>query len=300
VTLSDGGNVGNGEGAGVYYLNETGASMLDQVESFRRDIENGVARDELLALMPPGGARNAVDCALWDLECNKQKKSIWELNGITPQPVKTVVTIPILDTPEQMAQRARELAQYPIIKVKLDGAQPVERIQAIRAARPDAELVIDANQGFSLEQLTAILEPLAELGVAMIEQPLPRGRDEGLEDLVSPIPICADESCLHRGELEAALPRYDMINIKLDKTGGLTEALALAAQARSAGKKLMVGNMVGTSLSMAPAFVIAQLCDFVDLDGPFSLKSDYAHAMRYDGATVSAPTNNFWGRMASA
>lgn len=168
-------------------------------------------------------------------------------------------------------------------------------MQAIRAARPDATLIIDANQGFTIETLRDVLGPFAELGVSMIEQPLPRGGDEALSGVKSPIPICADESCLHRGELFQALDRYDMINIKLDKTGGLTEALALAKEAQANGKRLMVGNMVGTSLSMAPAFVIAQMCDFVDLDGPLALKSDQVVPMKYVGAEVSLPEQGLWG-----
>lgn len=297
VELGEDGHVGRGEGCGVYYLDDTADGMLDQIEAMRIDIEGGLTRDELQEALSPGGARNALDCALWDLETQITGRSIWDLTGISPKSVETVFTVGIDETPEKMAQKAARARSYPVLKVKLDGEAPVERIAAIREARPDATLVIDANQGFTLAQLKAIVEPLAALGVAMIEQPLPRGGDEGLAGVRSPVPICADESCLHRGELPAALERYDMINIKLDKTGGLTEALALAEKARAAGKRLMVGNMVGTSLSMAPAFVVAQLCDFVDLDGPLNLKSDYLNGMSYDGGTVSAPAPGFWGGM---
>ncbi|MEQ8935943.1 MAG: dipeptide epimerase, partial [Amphiplicatus sp.] len=285
---------------GVYYLGETPDLMLDQVEAHRGEIERGMTRDALQAALPPGGARNAVDCAMWDLEAKSAGKSVWDLTGVTLKSTRTVFTIGIGETPAVMAEKAARAKAYPILKIKLDGEAPVERMQAIRAARPDATLIIDANQGFTLSQLKDVIHPFSELGVAMIEQPLPRGGDEGLEQVSSPIPICADESCLHRGEIADALKRYDMINIKLDKTGGLTEALALAREAHGAGKRLMVGNMLGTSLSMAPAFVVAQLCEFVDLDGPLALKSDYAGGMVYNGGAVSPPSEGFWGGMRGA
>lgn len=295
VDLVEDGLVGSGEGLGAYYLDESADSLLEQVESVRADIEAGLSLDDLQNLLPAGGARNALDCALWDLTAKRERKSIWELTGIEPKPQTTVFTIGIQDTPQEMADDAARATTYPVIKVKLDGVDPVPRMQAIRAARPDATLIIDANQGFTIETLREVLDPFAELGISMIEQPLPRGGDEALSDVTSPIPICADESCLHRGELPQALDRYDMINIKLDKTGGLTEALALAKEAQKNGKGLMVGNMVGTSLSMAPAFVIAQICDFVDLDGPLALKSDQGVSMQYNGAEVSWPEQGLWG-----
>lgn len=295
VELVEDGHIGRGEGLGVYYLGETGDGLLQQVEAVRAEIEAGVTRDELQTLLPPGGARNALDCALWDLEAKRNGQSIWRLTGIDPAPRTTVFTVGIHDTPEEMADRAARAKSYPVLKVKLDGEAPVERMAAIRKARPDATLVADANQGFSFELLKDVLEPFARLDIAMVEQPLKRGEDAPLAGFKSPIPLCADESCLHRGELPDALERYDMINIKLDKTGGLTEALALARQTLAADKRLMVGNMVGTSLSMAPAFVIAQMCDFVDLDGPFHLKSDVGLGMTYDGATVTLPETGLWG-----
>ncbi len=295
VELVEDGHIGRGEGLGVYYLGETGDGLLQQVESVRSEIEAGVSREALQELLPAGGARNAVDCALWDLEAKQTERSIWRLTDIEPQARTTVFTVGIHDTPEEMADRAARVANYPVLKVKLDGEAPVERMTAIRKARPDATLVVDANQGFTFDLLTEVLDPFARMEIAMVEQPLKRGEDDQLAGFKSPIPLCADESCLHRAELPAALERYDMINIKLDKTGGLTEALALARQTLAAGKRLMVGNMVGTSLSMAPAFVIAQMCDFVDLDGPFHLKSDVAVGMAYDGATVNLPENGLWG-----
>ncbi|WP_297730336.1 N-acetyl-D-Glu racemase DgcA [uncultured Maricaulis sp.] len=295
VTLEQDGVVGRGEGVPVYYLDEDAPGLLEQIEAIRPALEAGLTRDALQDLLPAGGARNAVDCALWDIETRKTGKSIWELTGIKPAPRKTAYTLGIQEKPEMMAAQAAAAKGYSLIKVKLNDVDPVERVAAIRKARPDAEIIIDANQGFTIDLLKSVLIPFAELGVAMVEQPLPRGDDAALEGFVSPIPLCADESCLHRGELATALKRYDMINIKLDKTGGLTEALALAQAARQAGKGLMVGNMLGTSLSMAPAFVIAQLCDFVDLDGPLNLKSDLPTGMVYSGGTVKTPQSGFWG-----
>lgn len=295
VMLEQDGATGRGEGVPVYYLQEEARGLLEQIEVIRPALEAGIGRDELQDMLPPGGARNAVDCALWDLEAKRTGKTVWEMTGIEPAARKTAYTLGIQETPEVIAEQAAQARGYPLLKIKLNGDKPVERVAAIRKARPDAEIIIDANQGFSLSLLKSVLEPFAELGVAMVEQPLPRGDDSELEGLSSPIPICADESCLHRGELPDALKRYDMINIKLDKTGGLTEALALAKEARQAGKGLMVGNMLGTSLSMAPAFVIAQLCDFVDLDGPLNLKSDLPAGMAYRNGMVSASQSGFWG-----
>ena len=194
-----------------------------------------------------------------------------------------------------MAEHARRVSEYAHLKVKLDGVQPVERIAAIREARPDATIVIDANQGFTIDMLADVAPKLARLGVSMIEQPLPRGDDSAIAGFESDVPICADERCLSLDDLGEALSRYDMINIKLDKCGGLTEALAIAKATREAGKALMVGNMMGTSLSTVPAFVVAQLCDFVDVDGPLGLKSDHLGGMQYDGANVTAPHGQFWG-----
>lgn len=295
VEIAEGELIGRGEGVSVYYLGETSDSLMTQIEAMRPAIEAGMTREELQTAMPTGGARNAVDCALWDLECKIAGRSIWELANVAQKPIETVYTISIENDVAHMAAKAADAINYPTLKVKLDGDQPLERMRAIRSARPDAKLVVDANQGFSFEQLEKILPAFADLDVAMVEQPLPREGDDCLEGFESSVPLCADESCLHRGDLGNVLPRYDMINIKLDKTGGLTEALALASEARKNGKRLMVGNMLGSSLSMAPAFVIAQLCDFVDLDGPLSLKSDYLNGMKYSGANVSLPQGSLWG-----
>ncbi|HNP34722.1 MAG TPA: dipeptide epimerase [Woeseiaceae bacterium] len=293
VAIEVDGAIGNGEAAGVYYRNETGESMTAQIESILPVIEQGVSRDDLRRLLPAGGARNAVDCALWDLEAKLNRKSIWELTGIEPGVTQSVMTVSI-DTPETMARNAA-LVDSSKIKVKLDGKLALERIRAVCAARPDAEIIVDVNQGWTFKQLLELAPQFKDLGVAMIEQPLPRGGDEELEDYDPPLTLCADESCLDTTEFEQAARRYQMINIKLDKTGGLTEALDLAAMARAKGIELMVGNMVGTSLSMAPGYVVAQLCRFVDLDGALFLKRDRSHPMSFVGGIISPPDSGLWG-----
>ena len=293
VVIEENDVFGSGEAAGVYYLEETGASMLVQVESIRSALEQGAGRDELRELLPAGGARNAIDCALWDLEAKLKHTSIWALTGIEPGVTQSVMTISI-DTPEAMAKKA-VLLDTSKIKVKLSGDMPLERITAVCNARPDAEIIVDVNQGWTFEQLVEFAPKFKDLGVAMIEQPLPRGGDSELEDYDSPITLCADESCLDTSEFEQASRRYRMINIKLDKTGGLTEALDLAAMARAKGIELMVGNMPGTSLAMAPGYVIAQLCRFVDLDGALFLTRDRENPMTYDGGYLSRPSAELWG-----
>jgi L-alanine-DL-glutamate epimerase-like enolase superfamily enzyme len=267
--------------------------MLAQARSVREALERGADRTELRDLLPAGGARNAIDCALWDLAAKREGKSIWELTGITPGEVVTFETVGI-GSPDEMAGMARSLASGRI-KVKLDGEMPLERIAAVRAARPQALIAVDVNQGWTFEQLVELAPRLKELGVAMIEQPLPRGGDEALEGYDPPIPLCADESCVDTSEFEQAARRYQMINIKLDKTGGLTEALDLARLAREWDIGLMVGNMVGTSLAMAPSLVVAQLCDFVDLDGPLLLKYDHPHGLRYRKGVVDGLQPSLWG-----
>jgi L-alanine-DL-glutamate epimerase-like enolase superfamily enzyme len=293
VQIRENGAAGHGEAAGVYYLQESGDSMLAQAETVRTALEKGAGRRELDSLLPPGGARNAIDCALWDLQAKLEGADIWKLTGIQPRRVQTVNTIGI-GTPEEMAATARTL-ETSQIKVKLDGDSPLERIAAVRGARPDAEILVDINQGWTMEQLADLAPRFAAFGVAMIEQPLPRGADSVLEEYQSPIPLCADESCLDISEFEQAARRYQMINIKLDKTGGLSEALDLAGMARSRSIGLMIGNMGGTSLAMAPGFVIAQLCRFVDLDGPIFLKKDRDHPIHYDHGVMSPPSPELWG-----
>ncbi|HZP13361.1 MAG TPA: N-acetyl-D-Glu racemase DgcA [Nevskiaceae bacterium] len=293
--IEQGGVIGRGEALGVYYLDETVASMEAQIESIGDRICAGVSRDELQSLLPAGGARNAVDCALWDLEAQQKKTSVWALAGVKADTVETVYTIGLEDDPAEMAAKAAAAKPLTLLKVKLNGDRPVERIDAIRKARPDARIVVDANQGFTFDQLREVAPKLGQLGVLMIEQPLKRGGDAELEGYRSPVPLCGDESCLHRGELEAATRRYQMINIKLDKTGGLTEALLLAKAARERGLGLMVGCMGGSSLAMAPSHVVAQLCKFVDIDGPLLQKWDHLDGLRYEQGKVSVGSRPFWG-----
>lgn len=295
VQVEEDGVVGRGEAQGVYYLDETAAGLFEQVDRIAPEIRKGITREELQHLLPAGGARNAVDCALWDLECKKSGKTIWELTGIDPKPVTTVFTIGLEPTPEEMAEKAAAAADAPVLKIKLNDDRPYERLSAIREARPDAELVVDANQGWDFDLLQEVIPKCVDLDLGMIEQPLPRGGDEMLEGFESPITLAADESCLDTSELETCAHRYSMINIKLDKTGGLTEALRLCYAAKDLGCQLMVGNMVGTSLSMAPSFVIAQLCDFVDIDGPLLLQRDRPHGMKYKGGEVSIFDSALWG-----
>lgn len=295
VTLERDDVKGRGEGVGMYYLGENPETMALELEGVRDAVEAGASRLDIQSLLPRGGARNALDCAYWDLECKSAGISIWQVLEMSPQSLVTVATIG-MGSPDEMAARARAFAEYPQLKVKLDGHQPLQRLSAIRNARPDATLVVDVNQGWSMAELETYTPRLADLGVAMIEQPLPRGCDAELEDYRSPIPLGADESCLDLSEYEQAASCYDVINIKLDKCGGLTEALAIAQRARVEGKDLMVGNMTGTSLSMAPSHVIGQFCRFVDIDGPLLLASDIKGGLDYlPAGVVSPPSTALWG-----
>lgn len=296
VELSRDGVVGRGEAMGVFYEGETVLSIAAQIDKVAEAIVAGASREESLQrLLPPGGARNALDCAMWDLECKVAGCRIWELTGVSPKTLETVYTISLESTPEKMAEHAAEAAAHPLLKVKLDAHQPLERIRAIRQVRPDARIVVDANQAWTLDQLQSLAPAFADLGIQMIEQPLPRGADSALEHYKSPVPLGADESCLHFGELEVAAKRYQMINIKLDKTGGLTHALVLARAARERGLGLMVGCMGGSSLAMAPSFVLGCMVDLVDIDGPLLMKRDRLPGLSYYGGQVSPPQQELWG-----
>jgi len=290
--------IGRGEALGVYYFDETPESMSAQLESIAPQLEDGASREQLLNLLPPGGARMAADAALWDLEARLTGRSAWSIAGVDANPVETVFTIGLEDTPEAMADKALAASDISLFKVKLGDDRPVERIAAIHVARPDARMVVDVNQGWTFDELRQYAPELRALGVSMIEQPLPRGGDEELAGYAPPLPLCSDESCLHLGELEQAVGRYQMINIKLDKTGGLTHGLELARAARERGLGLMVGCMGGTSLAMAPHHVIAQLCDFVDIDGPLLVRHDRLGGLVYDKGIVTLPEQPFWGQPA--
>lgn len=290
------GHVGRGEALGVYYLGECNDSMQADIESVRKEIEAGASREDLLGLLPPGGARNAADAALWDLESRLENRSAWDMAGVSNGPIETVFTIGLEAEPGQMGAKAAAAADMDLFKVKLNNDRPVERIAAIREARPEARLVVDVNEGWDFDQLQACAPSLKELGVSMIEQPLKRGEDGALDGYAAPLPLCADETCQHLGELQQCASRYQMINIKLDKCGGLTHGLQLAAAAKDLGMGVMVGCMGGTSLSMAPSHVLAQLADFVDIDGPLLLKNDRLGGFVYERGLASIPDGPFWGK----
>jgi L-alanine-DL-glutamate epimerase-like enolase superfamily enzyme len=289
------GLIGRGEALGVYYMGERNETMLADIESVREQLEAGAGREELLNVLPPGGARNAADAALWDLESQQSGKSAWAMAGVGTKPIETVFTIGLEAEPEQMGAKAAAATDMNLFKVKLNNDRPVERIEAIRNARSDARLVVDVNEGWDFAQLQEVAPRLQELGVSMIEQPLKRGEDDELDGYAAPLPLCADESCLHLGELASVTGRYQMINIKLDKCGGLTHGLALARAARDKDMGVMVGCMGGTSLSMAPSHVIAQVADFVDIDGPLLLKNDRLGGFVYERGIASIPDRPFWG-----
>jgi L-alanine-DL-glutamate epimerase-like enolase superfamily enzyme len=295
VEVSRDGIVGRGEALGVFYMGETAGSIAREVEQLAGRITAGIDRSDLQSLLRPGGARNAIDCALWDLEAKAHKRTIFELTGIVPKTLETVFTIGLESKPEDMAAKAGAASEYKILKVKLDADRPLDRLKAIRMARLDARIVVDANQAWTFEQLVEIAPAFAELGVEMIEQPLPRHADAELEGYRSPVPLGADESCLHLDELDAAAKRYQMINIKLDKTGGLTHALELAGAARARGLRLMAGCMAGSSLAVAPAFVLGCLCDLVDIDGPLLQKWDRLPGLTFEGSRVSVFGPEVWG-----
>lgn len=296
VTLTDdAGHVGRGEAAGVMYEGETPDTIAAQIEAVRPAVEAGCDRQTLLDLLPAGGARNALDCALWDLEAKRTGQRAWALAGIpTLRPVTTAYTIG-LGTHDAIAARATAARHMPLLKIKLDARRHVDIVEIVRRACPDSRLIVDANQAWDFAQLADLAPALAALDVALIEQPLPVGRDEALVDYDSPIPLAADESCTDRASLAALVDRYDFITIKLDKSGGLTEALALAADARAAGLRLMVGCMAGTSLAMAPALLVAQGCDIIDLDGPLLHSADRPHALTYEAGRIAPPEPALWG-----
>jgi L-alanine-DL-glutamate epimerase-like enolase superfamily enzyme len=296
VSIGDGDFVGRGEGGGAYYLGDDLEHMLGDIEAHRRAIEAGIDRAALRQLMPPGGGRNAVDCALWELEAARAGKPAWALAGIeAPRPLLTTFTLGA-EEPHIMADGARGYADARAIKVKLTGELELDiaRVRAVRGARPDVWLGVDANQGFARNDLDRLVSALVDQGVELLEQPLARGAEAELEGYRSPVPIAADESALTLADLPGLVGRFDVVNIKLDKCGGLTEALAMAERARDLGLGIMVGNMVGTSLAMAPAFILGQYCDVVDLDGPTFLMEDREPGVIYRDGCVDCPAE-VWG-----
>ncbi len=295
VELAEDGLRGRGEGVPVPRYGLDADAVVAQVESQRSALEGGLNREGLQERLAPGPARCALDCAFWDLEAKRSARPAWDLAGLdAPLPVVTALTLSI-DTPERMGQAAAEAAGYPLLKVKLDGDAVLERVSAVRRAAPEARLVVDANEAWTPESLTEVLPGLAELGVEMVEQPLPADADKALAKLHRSVPVCADESCHDSASIDGLEERYDMVNIKLDKTGGLTEALKLKASAEARGLGIMVGCMVGTSLSMAPALLVAQGAAVVDLDGPLWLEQDRGEGLVIEQGLVHPPTAALWG-----
>lgn len=294
VELEEQGKIGRGECVPYARYRESIDSVQAEIEAILPRLAEGLTRQQLQQLLPSGAARNAVDCALWDLECKLQNVSIWQKLAVTPAALTTAYTLS-LDTPEKMQQAASDNAFRPLLKLKLGGAEDLQRVAAVRQGAPNAKIILDANEAWTVELYNALIPELIKLDVAMIEQPFPADNDEALRSLARPIPICADESCHDRASLPSIIGKYDMINIKTDKTGGLTEALALKEQAEQAGLQIMVGCMLSSSLSMAPAFVVAQGCDVVDLDGPLLLSDDIEHGFEFNNNQMLPCTAQLWG-----
>jgi L-alanine-DL-glutamate epimerase-like enolase superfamily enzyme len=292
--VSDGQQMGRGEGVPIRRYNQTSESVLGQIESIKS--EKNLNREKLQKLLPPGAARNALDCALWDLESKRCGKRAWELAKVPMVPeVETSFTIS-LDTPDKMGHAASVSSTSPILKVKLGGDDAdLLRVEAVHDAAPNARLLIDANESWSADHYRDITPKLKALHVELIEQPFPANADKVLEKLDHPIPVCADESCHISEDLPGLKNRYEFINVKLDKTGGLTEALHLCARARESGFKLLIGCMVGTSLSMAPARLLASGAGYVDLDGPLLLARDRDHGLSYHDGRIGIPPRELWG-----
>jgi len=292
---SNGLYTGRGECTPYARYGETPESALAAIEALRGQLQAGLDRDGLQHAMPPGAARNALDCALLDLEAKASQRRIWEVLGLSVPTERTTAFTISLGTPEAMAAATAKAAHRPLLKIKLGGDDDEARIKAVRKAAPQSELIVDANEAWTDATLERHLAACAQAGVTLIEQPLPASHDELLARIQRPIPVCADESVHDRTSLAALRSRYDAINIKLDKTGGLTEALAMADAAQALGFDIMVGCMVATSLAMAPAMLVAQRARVVDLDGPLLLAHDREDGLRYDGSTVYPPGADLWG-----
>ncbi|WP_457093205.1 N-acetyl-D-Glu racemase DgcA [Microvirga sp. P5_D2] len=296
ATITEGAAIGHGECVPYARYGETVEGVAAAIEAVRPQIEAGLTRKALQGLMPAGAARNAVDCALWDLDAKRSGIRAHVTAGLTRWPPVTTAYTISLDTPEAMAEAATKAAARPILKVKFGGPEgDIERIRAVRKAVPDATLIADANEGWTEENIEAHLAACAEAGYALVEQPLPSKADGFLARIARPVPIMADESVHDRPSLQRLVGLYDVVNIKLDKTGGLTEALELADAAEALGFSLMIGCMVGTSLAMAPAMVLAPRCRFVDLDGPLLLARDREPGLKYEGSLVYPPEPALWG-----
>jgi L-alanine-DL-glutamate epimerase-like enolase superfamily enzyme len=294
VTVTDGQHAGRGEAVPIKRYDQTVDSVLAQIEPVKR--EKSLDRPSIQQLLPAGAARNALDCALWDLEAKISGKRAWELANVQMVPeVETSFTIS-LDAPAAMAAAAKANAKAPILKLKLGGDDvDLARVEAVREVAPAARLLLDANESWSPAHYREIAPALKGLGVELIEQPFPADADEVLETLDHPVPVCADESCHTSADLPRLTNRYEMLNVKLDKTGGLTEALRLSQRARESGFKLLIGCMVCTSLGIAPARLLASAADYVDLDGPLLLARDRDHGLAYHDGKIGIPSRELWG-----
>ena len=293
--VHDGEFRGRGECVPYPRYGESVDSVVAALEAMKGAVFSGLDRHELQRAMPPGAARNALDAAFWDLDAKRDDRRAADLAGIgAMKPVVTAYTLS-LDTPEKMGEAAAAQRDRPLLKLKLSGDGDIERVRAVRRSAPQSRLIVDVNEGWSERHLAEVMPVLAEFGVELIEQPLPAGADEALARVPRPIPVCADESCHTAADLDRLAGKYDAVNIKLDKTGGLTEALALAEAAAARGFAIMVGCMIGTSLAMAPAMLVAQRAQVVDLDAPLLLASDRSPGLRYEGSTVYPPDPALWG-----
>ncbi len=295
VEIRRGAFVGRGESVPYARYGETIESVLGQIQRVSNALLSDASREDCKRLLPPGAARNAIDCALWDLSARSSGRSVSSMLGFGPLPVLTSALTIGLDTAERMAAAAADIATAELIKVKVDAADPAMRIRAVRAAAPAARLIVDPNESWDLPLLQAMQPVLAETGVTLVEQPLPADADQGLQDLAPVCAICADESCHVAADLPRLRSRYQVVNIKLDKTGGLTEALDLLAAARADGFGVMVGCMVCTSLGIAPALHVARHADFVDLDGPWWLRRDHPGGLTFDNGNLLPPAPGLWG-----
>lgn len=296
VTLTNSDGVsGRAEAAGVDYDGETPESMQQQIEAVRSRLQDNSTSTDLLEWLPAGGARNALDCALWDLHAKASGIPAWQTAGLpAPRSVTTAYTIGLCSDVD-VRRKARAARPYGLLKLKVDADRHVDLVRIVREEHPSARIIVDANQSWSRSLLQRLCLPLHELGVELVEQPLPRGQDAELDGLNTMLPLAADESCTDRHSLAGLVGRYRYANIKLDKCGGLTEALAMCHEAARLGLEVMVGNMCGTSLAMAPAFLVAQSCRYVDLDGPLLQRLDRPHAIRFEGSLMHAPEPALWG-----
>jgi len=295
VEIQDGEFVGRGECRPYPRYGETPLGVISTIKFIQPALQAGLEREDLLSALPAGAARNAVDCALWDLAAKQSGQPVWQLAGLRcPHSLATAYTLSV-DEPAQLAEEARKQARRPLLKLKLAGEGDLERVVAVRENAPNSRLIVDANEAWNLRDYEALTPQLARLGVELLEQPFPANKNQWLADLPRPVPVCADESCHDIESLKELQGLFDAVNIKLDKTGGLTEGLRMKALANQKGFKVMAGCMVCTSLAIAPAFLLAQETEYVDLDGPLLLEEDREPGIPYEGSVIHPPEGRLWG-----